>query len=186
MDKNVALVPPGRIERSILLIRGHKVMLDSDLAELYGVTTKRLNEQVRRNLSRFPEDFMFQLTELETQLLRSQIATSKEGRGGRRYLPYAFTEQGVAMLSSVLNSERAVQVNIEIMRAFVRLRRILASHADLARKLDALEKKYDAQFRVVFDAIRELMKPPESKKRPIGFLVEEAKVPYITKMKRKS
>ena len=161
-------------------------MLDSDLAELYGVTTKRLNEQVRRNLSRFPDDFMFQLTESETRLLRSQIATSKEGRGGRRYLPYAFTEQGVAMLSSVLNSERAIKANIEIMRAFVRLRQILASHADLARKLEALEKKYDAQFKVVFDAIRELMKPPESKKRPIGFLVEEPKVPYVTKMKRKS
>ena len=175
MYKDVALVHPERIERLVLLIRGHKVMLDSDLAELYGVTTKRLNEQVRRNLSRFPEDFMFQLTELETQLLRSQIATSKEGRGGRRYLPYAFTEQGVAMLSSVLNSERAIKVNIEIMRAFVRLRRILASNADLARKLDALEKKYDAQFRVVFDAIRELMKPPESKKRPIGFLLRNLK-----------
>ena len=183
--KSVALVPPERIERSILLIRGHKVILDSDLAELYGVTTKRLNEQVRRNLPRFPEDFMFQLTESETHLLRSQFATSKKGRGGRRYLPYAFTEQGVAMLSSVLNSERAIKVNIEIMRAFVRLRRILASHADLARKLEALEKKYDAQFKVVFDAIRQLMKPPESKKRPIGFLVEEPKVPYITRMKRK-
>ena len=128
---------------------------------------------------------MFQLTESETHLLRSQFATSKKGRGGRRYLPYAFTEQGVAMLSSVLNSERAVQVNIEIMRAFVRLRRILASHAELARKLDALEKKYDAQFRVVFDAIRELMKPPESKKRPIGFLVEEPKVPYRHKNEEK-
>ncbi len=156
MDKDVTLVPPERIERSILLIRGHKVMLDSDLAELYGVATKRLNEQVRRNLSRFPEDFMFQLTEPETQLLRSQIATSKEGRGGRRYLPYAFTEQGVAMLSSVLNSERAIKVNIEIMRAFVRLRRMLASHADLARKLDALERKYDTQFKVVFEAIRQV------------------------------
>ena len=186
MHKDVALVPSERIERLILLIRGHKVMLDSDLAELYGVTTKRLNEQVRRNLSRFPDDFMFQLTESETHLLRSQIATSKEGRGGRRYLPYAFTEQGVAMLSSVLNSERAIKANIEIMRAFVRLRQILASHADLARKLQALEKKYDTQFKVVFDAIRELMKPPESKKRPIGFLVEEPKVPYVTKMKRKS
>jgi hypothetical protein len=186
MSKDKSLVPPERIERSILLIRSHKVMLDSDLAELYGVTTKRLNEQVRRNLSRFPEDFMFQLTESETHLLRSQFATSKKGRGGRRYLPYAFTEQGVAMLSSVLNSERAIKVNIEIMRTFVRLRRLLASHADLARKLDALERKYDAQFKVVFDAIRELMKPPESKKRPIGFLVEEAKVPYITKMKKKS
>ena len=186
MDKGVELVPPEHIERSILLIRGHKVMLDSDLAELYGVTTKRLNEQVRRNLSRFPDDFMFQLTESETHLLRSQFATSKEGRGGRRYRPYAFTEQGVAMLSSVLNSEIAIKVNIEIMRAFVRLRRLLTSHADLARKLDSLERKYDAQFKVVFDAIRELMKPPESKKRPIGFLVEEPKVPYITKIKRTS
>jgi len=184
--KSVGLIPPERIERSILLIRGHKVILDSDLAELYGVTTKRLNEQVRRNLPRFPEDFMFQLTESETYLLRSQFATSKKGRGGRRYLPYAFTEQGVAMLSSVLNSERAIKVNIEIMRAFVRLRRILASHADLARKLEALEKKYDAQFKVVFDAIRQLMRPPESKKRPIGFLVEEPKVPYITRINRKS
>jgi hypothetical protein len=184
-DKDVALVPPERIERSILLIRGHKVMLDSDLAGLYEVTTKRLNEQVRRNLSRFPEDFMFQLTESETHLLRSQFATSKKGRGGRRYSPYAFTEQGVAMLSSVLNSERAIKVNIEIMRAFVRLRRMLATHADLARKLEALEKKYDAQFKVVFEAIRELMKPPETKRRPIGFLVEEPKVPYVTKMKRK-
>jgi hypothetical protein len=178
MSKDRSLIPVERIERSILLIRGHKVMLDSDLAGLYGVTTKRLNEQVRRNFPRFPEDFMFQLTELETQLLRSQFATSKKGRGGRRYSPYAFTEQGVAMLSSVLNSERAIKVNIEIMRAFVRLRRMLASHADLARKLEALEKKYDAQFRVVFEAIRELMKPPETKRRPIGFLVEEPHVPY--------
>ncbi len=156
MHKDVTLVPSERIERLILLIHGHKVMLDSDLAELYGVTTKRLNEQVRRNLSRFPDDFMFQLTESEAHLLRSQFATSKEGRGGRRYLPYAFTEQGVAMLSSVLNSERAIKANIEIMRAFVRLRQILASHADLARKLEALEKKYDAQFKVVFEAIGEV------------------------------
>jgi hypothetical protein len=186
MSKDRSLIPVERIERLILLIRGHKIMLDSDLAGLYGVTTKRLNEQVRRNLLRFPEDFMFQLTESETQLLRSQFATSKKGRGGRRYPPYAFTEQGVAMLSSVLNSERAIKVNIEIMRAFVRLRRILASNVDLARKLEALEKKYDAQFKVVFEAIRELMRSPEPKKRPIGFLVEEAKVPYVTKMKRKS
>ena len=175
-----SLIPVERIERLIFLIRGHKVMLDSDLAELYGVTTKRLNEQVRRNLSRFPEDFLFQLTESETHLLRSQFATSKERRGGRRYLPYAFTEHGVAMLSSVLNSERAIKVNIEIMRTFVRLRRILASHADLARKLDALEKKYDAQFKIVFDAIRQLMASPEPEppKKRIGFLVEEPHVPY--------
>jgi len=185
MGKNMEMVSPEHIEQSVLLIRHQKVMLDSDLAELYGVSTKRLNEQVKRNRARFPGDFMFQLTVSETEILRSQIATSKKGGGGRRYLPYAFTEQGVAMLSSVLNSERAIQVNIEIMRAFVRLRRILASHAALARKLDALEKKYDAQFKGVFDAIRELMKPPESKKRPIGFLVEEPKVPYLTRGKRK-
>ena len=184
-SKDGSLIPVESIERSILLIRHHKVMLDSDLAELYGVTTKRLNEQVKRNRARFPEDFMFQLTASEAEILRSQIATSKKGGGGRRYRPYAFKEQGVAMLSSVLNSERAIQVNIEIMRAFVRLRRMLASHAVLARKLDVLEKKYNTQFKVVFDAIRELMRPPESKKRPIGFLVEEPRVPYRTRMKRK-
>ncbi len=180
MSKDKSLIPIERIERLILLIRGHKVMLDSDLAELYGVTTKRLNEQVRRNLSRFPEDFIFQLTESETHLLRSQFATSKEGRGGRRYLPYAFTEQGVAMLSSVLNSERAIKVNIEIMRAFVRLRQILASNKELAKRLDELEQKYDAQFKIVFDAIRQLMAPPEPErpKKRIGFLVEEPHVPY--------
>jgi hypothetical protein len=186
MSKDRSLIPVERIERSILLIRGHKAMLDSDLAGLYGVTTKRLNEQVRRNLSRFPEDFMFQLTESETDLLRSQIATSKKGRGGRRYQPYAFTEHGVAMLSSVLNSPRAVQANIQIMRTFAKLREIISQHKDLARRLDELEKKYDAQFSIVFDAIRELMKPPETNKRPIGFLVEEPKVPYITKTKRKT
>ena len=153
-------------------------MLDADLAGLYGVTTKRLNEQVRRNRSRFPEDFMFQLTSKGAASLRSQIATSNKGRGGRRYAPYAFTEQGVAMLSTVLNSERAIQVNIEIMRAFVRLRQMLASNAQLARKLNALEKKYDSQFRVVFEAIRELMTPPEPKKRKIGFLVKERAARY--------
>jgi hypothetical protein len=185
MHENVGLVPPERIERSILLIRGHKVILDADLAALYGVETKQLIRAVKRNLPRFPDDFMFQLNEEEFENLRFHFGTSSQW-GGRRYAPYAFTEQGVAMLSSVLHSRRAIQVNIEIMRAFVRLRRILASHANLARKLDSLEKKYNTQFKVVFDAIRELMKPPETKKRPIGFLVEEAKVPYITKMKRKS
>ena len=166
-------LPIESIEKSILLIRGHKVLLDVHLAALYGVTTKRLNEQVRRNRARFPEDFMFQLTAEEIASLRSQIATSNKGRGGRRYAPYAFTEQGVAMLSTVLNSERAIQVNIEIMRAFVRLRQLLASNTELARKMDALEKKYDAQFKVVFDAIRQLMTPPEPNKRKIGFLVKE-------------
>ena len=183
--KNKSLIPVERIERRIFLIRGHKVMLSNDLAELYEVEPRILVQAVKRNIVRFPEDFMFQLSQEEFSILKSQIVISSWG-GLRRARPYAFTEQGVAMLSSVLNSERAVKVNIEIMRAFVRLRQILASNKELAKKLDELEKKYDAQFRVVFDAIRELMKPPESKKRPIGFLVEEAKVPYITKTKRKS
>ena len=135
-------------------------MLDADLAELYGVETKALLQTVKRNLDRFPEDFAFQLTNQDLSNLRSQIVTSSWG--GRRYLPYAFTEQGVAMLSSVLRSPRAVQVNIEIMRVFVRLRQLLTSNVELARKLAALESKYDAQFKMVFDAIRELMKPPES------------------------
>jgi len=157
------------IERKIYLIRGHKVMLDRDLAELYQVPTRRLNEQVKRNLTRFPADFMFQLSDEEAENLRSQFATSSTSHGGRRYLPYVFTEQGVAMLSSVLNSERAVQVNIAIMRTFVKLRQMLASNAELARKLAAMEKKYDSQFKMVFDAIRELMRPPEPKKQKIGF-----------------
>src|SRR3990170_5889438 len=152
-----ALVPIELIEKKILLIRGHKVMLDSDLAVLYGVTTKRLNEQMRRNLRRFPSDFMFQLTAEEVESLRSQFATLKTGRGRhRKYLPYIFTEQGVAMLSSVLNSERAIEVNILIMRAFVKLREMLATHKDLAKKLEDMEKNYDAQFKIVFDAIRQL------------------------------
>ena len=167
-----------QVERQILLFRGHRVLLDVHLAALYGVTTKRLNEQVRRNHSRFPDDFMFQLMLDEVEALRSQIATSEGGRGGRRYAPYVFTEQGVAMLSTVLNSERAIQVNIEIMRAFVRLPQLLASNDRLARKLEALEKKYDGQFKVVFDAIRQLMTPPEPKKRKIGFLVEERPARY--------
>ncbi len=152
-------------------------MLSADLAELYQVEPRVLVQAVKRNIARFPEDFMFQLTEEEFSNLKSQIVISSWG-GLRRAKPYAFTEQGVAMLSSVLRSKRAVQVNIEIMRTFVRLRRILASNVDLARKLDALEKKYDAQFKVVFEAIRELMKPPETKRRSIGFLVEEPQVPY--------
>ncbi len=162
-------LPAERIEDRILVVRGHRVMLDADLAALYGVPTFRLNEAVKRNRARFPDDFMFQLTAEEVAALISQFAMSKPGRGGRRTLPYVFTEQGVAMLSSVLNSERAVQVNIAIMRAFVRLRGILASHADLARRLDALEKRYDAQFKVVFDAIRALMVPPAKPRRRIGF-----------------
>ena len=178
-----SLIPVERIDRSILLIRGQKVMLDNDLASLYGVETKKLIQAVKRNIERFPGDFMFQLTWDEAEilrsqlgvsslrdgeLLRSQIATLKRGHNVK-YRPYAFTEQGVAMLSSVLRSPRAVSVNIEIMRAFVRLRQMLLSHADLARKLNALEKKYDSQFKVVFDALRQLMQPPVKPKRSIGF-----------------
>lgn len=148
-------------------------MIDQDLAKLYGVETRVLNQAVRRNIGRFPDDFMFQLAKEESDSLRSQIVTLKGGRGQhRKYPPYVFTEQGVAMLSSVLNSESAVKVNIEIMRAFVKLRQMLASNADLARKLSALEKKYDAQFKAVFDAIRQLMTPPTPKRRQIGFRKE--------------
>lgn len=154
-------------------------MLDADLADLYQVPTKVLNQAARRNKDRFPTDFMFQLTAEEFSALRSQIVTLDSGRGRhRKYLPYAFTEQGVAMLSSVLRSKRAVSVNIEIMRAFVRLRELLATHKDLANKLEMLERKYDAQFKVVFDAIRELMKPPVANKRKIGFLVKERATRY--------
>jgi hypothetical protein len=169
------LIPRERIEKRILLLRGQKVMLSADLAELYEVAPKVLVQAVKRNSKRFPCDFMFQLNLQEVRNLKSQIVTSSWG-GLRRAAPYAFTEQGVAMLSSVLNSERAVQVNIEIMRAFVKLREMLASHRDFALKLAEMEKKYDAQFKVVFDAIRELMKPPDpppapepSKPRSIGF-----------------
>jgi hypothetical protein len=163
-----SLIPVERIEQAILMIRGQKVMLDNDLASLYGVETGRLIEAVKRNVERFPDDFMFQLNPEEFELLRSQFAISKS-RGGRRYAPYAFTEQGVAMLSSVLRSPQAVAVNVEIMRAFVRLRKMLLSHADLARKIEALERKYDGQFKIVFDALRQLMEPPAKPKRPIGF-----------------
>lgn len=171
MSGQVAAVV-ATIADKILVIRGERVLLDSDLAVLYGVPTGRLNEQVKRNLGRFPSDFAFQLTPEEVVRLRSQIAISKSGRGGRRFPPTAFTEQGVAMLSSVLHSSRAVSVNIEIMRAFVRLRKILSTHADLAQKLATLEQKYDGQFRVVFDAIRQLMTPPEPSRKRIGFGVE--------------
>jgi len=179
-------VPAERIEQAILLIRGQKVMLDRDLAELYGVEIRVLNQAVHRNIKRFPEDFMFQLTKAEDETLRSQFVTLKKGRGQhRKYLPYAFTEQGVAMLSSVLNSERAIEVNVEIMRAFVRLRKMLASHAGLARKLAALEEKYDEQFKVVFDAIRALMAPPKKSRKQIGFQLKERRATYSTKKKRK-
>jgi hypothetical protein len=152
-------------------VRGERVLLDSDLARLYEVTTRVLIQAVKRNAERFPSDFMFQLTPGEQAALRSQLVISNGGkkRGGRRYRPYAFTEQGVAMLSSVLRSKRAVRVNVEIMRAFVTLRRVLATHADLARRLDELEQRYDHRFKVIFDAIRGLMAPAASSRRRIGF-----------------
>ena len=162
------IIPIDVIQEKIFFIRNHKVMFDKDLAMLYGVKPIRLREQVKRNIKRFPEDFMFQLTNDEIDLMVSQNAIpSRKHLGG--YQPYVFTEQGVAMLATVLNSETAIQANIAIMRAFVKLRQMLASNIELARKLNALEKKYDAQFKVVFDAIRQLMTPPESKKGQIGF-----------------
>lgn len=165
----LSLIPAERIEKSIFYLRGHKVILDSDLATMYGVETRILVQAVKRNVKRFPEDFMFQLTAKEAEVLRSQIVISN-GRGGRRTAPYAFTEQGVAMLSSVLRSQQAVDVNIEIMRTFVKLRQLLSSNEVLAKKLAALETKYDDQFRIVFDAIRELMNPVDkSQRRKIGF-----------------
>jgi len=167
------IVPEEVIERKILLLRGQKVMLDEDLATLYGVEVRVLNQAVKRNTMRFPADFMFQLNQeeyAECTALRSQFVILETGRGRhRKYMPYAFTEQGVAMLSSVLNSDRAIDVNIQIMRAFVKLREMIASHKDLAAKLEALEQKNDFQFKVVFDAIRELMVPAEPKRRKIGF-----------------
>src|SRR5712692_6177961 len=170
MADSPSVVPAERIEKQIILLREHKVMLDADLAELYGVTVGALNQAVRRNIERFPADFMFEISEDELTNLKSQSVISSARWGGRRRSrPYAFTEQGVAMLSSVLRSERAVQVNIEIMRSFVRLREMLASNRDLARRLNKLEKRYDAQFKAVFDAIRQLMAPPVASKRRLGF-----------------
>ena len=168
MENKTQIISPAHIHYIIHFIRGDKVILDKDLANLYGVETKALLQAVKRNIDRFPDDFMFQLSIDEYSNLRSQFVTSS-GWGGRRRPPYAFTEQGVAMLSSVLRSDSAVQVNIEIMRAFVRLRKMLISHADLAEKIESLEAKYDRQFKVVFDAIKELMVPPEKKHRRIGF-----------------
>jgi hypothetical protein len=168
MEETQALLPVERIERVILVLRGEKVILDSEIAVLYEVETKALVQAMKRNLARFPRDFMFQLTREEEEVLRCQSGTSKR-RGGRRYLPYAFTEQGVAMLSSVLTSERAVRVNIEIMRAFVRLRQVMATQVDLVRRLDELEQRYDAHFKKVFDTLRKRMAAPEARRKEIGF-----------------
>ena len=173
-----AVVSIEQVAQSIVLIRSHKVMLDFDLAALYGVETRVLTQAVKRNLGRFPDDFMFQLTNHEVTNLRSQFVISSLGHGGRRTAPYAFTEQGVAMLSTVLNSPRAIAVNIEIMRAFVRLREMLAGNKELAAKFKELEHKletHDQAIAGILNAIRELMKPLETKKRPIGFVTPEDK-----------
>ncbi|MCX6339319.1 MAG: ORF6N domain-containing protein [Candidatus Aureabacteria bacterium] len=170
--KKTSLIPANRIENVIILIRGQKVILDVELAYLYGVPTKRLNEQVKRNRTRFPEDFMFQLSRDEFVNLKSHFATTSSGWGGTRKPPYAFTEHGAIMAATVLNSPLAIEMSIFVVRAFVKLRRIIASHVELARKLKEMEKTYDAQFKVVFDAIRELMSPLEKPKRLIGFHAE--------------
>ncbi len=170
-----SIVPAELIERKIYLIRNKKVMLDSDLAELYDVETKVLNQAVKRNIARFPEDFMFQLNKEEAlELSRSQFVTLKRGQN-IKYLPHVFTENGVAMLSSVLNSEMAIQVNIQIMRTFTKIREMLSSHKDLKHKIEEMEKKYDSQFKIVFNAIKELMTPPEKQVRKIGFKIEKEK-----------
>ncbi len=176
-NRSAEIIPQERIENRILLIRSKKVMLDSDLAELYKVATGQLKRAVNRNINRFPEDFMFELTKEEAQALRCQFGISKKGRGGQRYLQYVFTQEGVAMLSSVLNSERAIGVNIQIMRAFVRLRELMISHKDLARKLDDLElkfKEHDKSILLIFRAIKELLQKPKEPEKPklgIGFHV---------------
>ena len=176
-----AAVPIERITSMIYLIRGQKVMLDRDLAELYGVPTKVLKQAVRRNIDRFPDDFMFELTKHEFENLRSQIVTSSWG--GARYLSMAFTEQGVAMLSSVLNSTRAIQVNIQIMRAFTKLRQMLSTHDDLKKKIEAIEKKYDENFKIVFEAIKQLLDTGKEPRKKIGFTVKEKQAEYKTKTK---
>jgi phage regulator Rha-like protein len=177
-----SLVPIEVIEKKILLINGKKVMLDSDLAALYGVETKTLVRAVKRNLERFPDDFMVQLTKEEFVNLKFHFGTSRWG--GRRYLPYAFTENGVAMLSSILNSPKAIQVNIQIMRTFTKLREMITSHKDLTKKLNELEKKYDGQFQIVFEAIRQLIEVEESPKRKIGFIARDREAVYRTSRKR--
>ena len=166
-------VPIEIIESKIYLIRNQRVMLDSDIAELYGVTTKRFNEQVKRNIERFPEDFMFKLTDEEYKILRSQFATSNIIHGGRRYTPYVFTEHGAIMAATILNSSKAVEMSIFVVRAFVKLREITSGNKELAQKLNELEKKYekhDKDIKAIIDAIRQLMTPPEKTKRKIGFI----------------
>lgn len=180
-----SMIPAETIQKAIYVVRGQKVMLDRDLAALYGLPTKALKQAVRRNAIRFPADFMFVFTREELADWRSQSVTSNSDRMGLRHAPMAFREQGVAMLSSVLNSEQAIQVNIAIMRTFTQLRQMLASHVGLARKLADLEKRYDAQFKVVFDAIRQLMNPPDPHHKRIGFHMREPLARYSIRRKRK-
>ena len=186
MGDKKALVPVEVIVRKILFLRGEKVLLDRDLAELYGVETRVLKQAVRRNIKRFPEDFMFELTEDENRALRSQNVTLKRGQHSK-YLPFAFTEQGMAMLSSVLNSDRAIEVNIAIMRAFVQLRQMIVSNKQLARKLKELEARlgeHDEQIQVIFEAIQQLMAPTDKPRKKIGFEVSEGRVSYRKKKKQ--
>ena len=185
MYRNTISIPIERIQKAIFLIRGQKVMLDRDLAELYGVKTKALKQAVKRNINRFPEDFMFVLSEDEFQNWRSQFVTSNGDRMGLRYSPMAFTEQGVSMLSSVLNSERAVEVNIAIMRIFVRIRKVADTDKGLRYKLEEMEKKYDRQFQVVFEAIKAMMNDGERLKKRIGFEVKEGLRDYGSAGKEK-
>ena len=169
---SLELMATPAIEKRIFVVRGRQVMLDEDLADLYGVETKRLVQQVKRNLKRFPGDFMIQLDQAEAEALRSQIATSNEGRGGRRYAPYVFTEQGVAMLSGVLRSDRAIAVNIEIMRTFVELRRVASSYTAIETRLEEIERGlggHDEQLHQIFKTLRQLISPPARPKRPVGF-----------------
>jgi hypothetical protein len=182
-DKSI--IPRERITSVIFLIREQKVILDRDLADLYGITTSQLKQAVRRNISRFPPDFMFELTAGEADPIRL-YTEGRIGRGGTRYPPMAFTEQGVAMLSSVINSDQAVQVNIEVMRAFVNLRQLITSHHGLAKKIDELEKNYNGKFEVVFQTPREMMKPPEEGHKEIGFHVKEAGAIYRRKKKSRT
>ena len=175
VNMSTALISTERIETRIFLMRGKKVMLDKDLAELYEVKPIVLRQQVKRNKERFPDDFMFQLTSKEVENKVSQnVIPSKQGLGG--HLPYAFTEQGVAMLSSILRSKRAVQVNIQIMRTFTKLREMIESHKDLKRKIEDMEKKYDGQFQIVFEAIKQLIEPEIKPKRKIGFYVSDEEI----------
>jgi hypothetical protein len=175
MIEKQRLITIRNIERNILNIRGRRVLIDHDLAILYCVTLKRLNEQVKRNESRFPEDFMFQLTKEEWTTLRSQNATLKQGRGThRKYMPFVFTEHGTVMLANILRSDMAIKASIEIVRVFVRLRELSLNYQDLTNKINKMEQKYDNQFRFVFDAIRELMNPPSSKNRRIGFVNDKS------------